>query len=581
MRSLSPSPRGARAVVVLLVGLLVGGWIGGGLVWVLNRNKYRNPDTVADVSLAKADELDLVPADALAFAHVRLADFWHTDAMVEFRKIVEKAGPDAAKLLDEGFIPTPSSLDRATVFVMPKPRQNLGPFGVVGILSFSAPFDAAKVREANLPQAIEQTIAGKKYWIDMQNGLAVYFPSDRVMMLGNTTGLNDYLQKPLAKDGPLSPGIRLAAGGARHLVLSANMTLISQLQANPIREMLPPEASVLMRTESLSVGMIFGGGVKLDVRAVYPDAGIAEDVEKGLRALAETGRKKLKETRAEGEIALRGKGNGKPRPIAELPQAVGGLLGIGGAATLDDWLANPPLVREGRELSVSVTLTSSGVNTTLTAASIGLLVPAVQKIREAAVRNTDSNNLKQMALALHIHQDSYGFLPKAGGMDRNIKGKLSWRVAILPFIEQQNLYQQFKLDEPWDSPNNKRLIPRMPKLYVSPFAPTEPGKTHYKVFVGPDTMFDPRKNISLVNIPDGTANTIMLAEGGDPVIWTKPDDFEFDAKKPLPNLWLPGKPGINVALADGSVRFLPKTISERTLKNAIQINDGLPLGPDF
>src|SRR5438132_8532158 len=85
---------------------------------------------------------------------------------------------------------------------------------------------------------------------------------------------------------------------------------------------------------------------------------------------------------------------------------------------------------------------------------IGLLLPAVQKVREAAGRAQSQNNLKQIALAVHNYHDVYGHFPQ-DITDKNGKPILSWRVAILPFIEQDNVYKMFKLDEPWDSENNK------------------------------------------------------------------------------------------------------------------------------
>ena len=109
---------------------------------------------------------------------------------------------------------------------------------------------------------------------------------------------------------------------------------------------------------------------------------------------------------------------------------------------------------------------------------IGLLLPAVQKVREAAARASDANNLKQIGLAMHGFHDANGAFPPAAwgakaqwdnkpdpDTGRPKAGGLSWRVAILPYIEQQALYLRFKHDEPWDSPANKQLIPLMPKLY--------------------------------------------------------------------------------------------------------------------
>jgi hypothetical protein len=224
---------------------------------------------------------------------------------------------------------------------------------------------------------------------------------------------------------------------------------------------------------------------------------------------------------------------------------------------------------------------------TTTAASIGLLLPAVQKTREAAARMSDSNNLKQMGLAMHMYHDTHRGFPSpawgARGENGRQTGNLSWRVAILPFLEQEELYKQFKLDEPWDSEHNKKLIPQMPWIYRNPRAPTEAGKTYYKVFVGGGAIFDrdPTKVRRLEDIKDGTSNTIMIAEGGEPVIWTKPDDFEFDPKKPL-NLAIPGATGINICMADGSVRFIdPNRVSQQTLKAAITANGREILGPDW
>src|SRR5207249_1280691 len=109
------------------------------------------------------------------------------------------------------------------------------------------------------------------------------------------------------------------------------------------------------------------------------------------------------------------------------------------------------------------------------------------------------------------------------------KPLLSWRVAILPFIEQDELYRQFHLDEPWDSEHNKKLIQHMPQIYVSPNAPPakEPGLTHYQVFVGGGAAWQrgPQPPGLPRTFVDGVSNTIMVAEAAEPVIWTKPDDL--------------------------------------------------------
>lgn len=577
--------RSARAAIALLAGLLVGGFLGGGAVWVLNRNKYKDPNTVSDVALAKAPELDLVPADASAFIHVRLADLWRTEAMAEFRRVLEKAGPEAIKAFDEGFVPAPSTADRLTVFGFKKsgPAATVpkGAFtidssstNICGILAFSAPFDEAKVRQANFPQAAAERAGNKPIWIDSRTKMAFHFHSDRVIVIGSTESLQDLLARPAGKEGPLSSALALAASGNRHLVAAASTGLASGQLPNE----LPVDIRPLLKAESVSAGLVMGNGAKIDVRAAYKDAAAAEEAEKSLRAAAAEGRKKLIEMKKKLETGAKGE---KVRSIQELPEAASSLFGLGALNSLDEWLADPPLTREGNEVVATFTMGSlSNAYMGMAAASVGLLLPAVQKVREAAGRTADSNNLRQIGLAFHNFNDTYGRLPGVtwGSKLENgrMTGNLSWRVAILPFIEQENLYRQFKLDEPWDSENNKKLIPLMPKTYATPLMAAEPGKTFYKVFVGGGAIFTKQfPKYTIANIPDGSSNTIMVAEGGDPVIWTKPDDFEFDPQKPLPRIAAPGRPGFNVLLADGSTRFVSITVPESTLKLLIQADDGM------
>ena len=218
-----------------------------------------------------------------------------------------------------------------------------------------------------------------------------------------------------------------------------------------------------------------------------------------------------------------------------------------------------------------------------------LLYSSVSRVREAAARLQSQKNLKQMALALHNYNDSNRSLPPAGvGNPFQPAGQqkplLSWRVAILPYVEQQYLYNQFKLDEPWDGPNNIKLLAKMPKIYMLPGDDkTKPDHTRYQVFVGNGAAFDKTQGHKIpVDFPDGTSNTILIVEAENAVPWTKPEDIPFDPNKPIvPLLSTFFNSGCNVALADGSVRVIDRSISETTLKNAIRRNDGQPLGPDW
>jgi hypothetical protein len=542
---------------------------------------------------APADELALVPADALGFAHVRLADLWKSDALAEFRKVVEKAGPDAVKALDEGFVPAPSTITRGTVVVTAPGKDEREP-RVAVLLAFSAGFDRDTVVKAYVPQGKKKQAGGKDYWEDPDAELAVAFPGDRLIAVGNGPAVAALLAAPANADGPLSPAIKAARENSRHVIGAVN---VSKLPIPPqAAAQLPADVQPLLKTRMVMVGITVGKDVRVEARAEYPDDAAAADAEKAVKAAAAMGRDALQKGRKEVEQALHGKpGTPKPRPIRELPEAVAGLFALGAMNMLDEFLTNPPVKRQGTALTAEVDMPSiTGAYTAFTAVSIGLMLPAVQKVREAAGRSKSANNLKQIGLGFYNYHDTMGFFPLAGMpapkdvANPNAKPLLSWRVHLLPFIEQQALYSQFKLDEPWDSPNNKPLIEKMPALYATPRAEAPPGQTYYKVFVGdpkvtPSPIFVPGRRTRVVDITDGTSNTILAVEGGDPVIWTKPDDIVYDPKKPLPNLALPGAgDGINVLIGDGSVRYINlKAISEKTLRNAITRDDGLPLGTDW
>ncbi len=199
---------------------------------------------------------------------------------------------------------------------------------------------------------------------------------------------------------------------------------------------------------------------------------------------------------------------------------------------------------------------------------IALLLPAVNAAREAARRNAALNNLRQLSLAMHNHHGAKRAFPAAASYDKDGKPLLSWRVHLLPYMEEQNLYKQFHLDEPWDSEHNRTLIDKMPAVYRNPNN-NSTSETNFLAVTGKGLIFDGKTGISIDDIKDGTSNTIMLVEADldQSVVWTKPADLAFDPAHPLHGLAnFRAGGGFLAAFADGHVQYISGGIDEDDLK---------------
>jgi hypothetical protein len=207
---------------------------------------------------------------------------------------------------------------------------------------------------------------------------------------------------------------------------------------------------------------------------------------------------------------------------------------------------------------------------------VGLLLPGLGHEGCSFPRAQSENNLKQLGLAMHNYAAVNGTFPPAGGGKDTHPG-LSWRVSLLPYIEEDEIYGQFHLDEPWDSPHNLRLLPQMPKTFVIPGADDPPGMTRYRVFVGKSAAFEvpepgaaPRgRRPQDFGAPQGT---ILVVEAADAVPWTKPDELVFDPDGPRPRLsTLTG--GSRAVMVDTSIRVLGPDTSDEVLRKLILRGD--------
>lgn len=210
-----------------------------------------------------------------------------------------------------------------------------------------------------------------------------------------------------------------------------------------------------------------------------------------------------------------------------------------------------------------------------TAVGAALLLPAVHSARRAARDSVSINNLKQIMLALHNYHDTHRKFPASYSTDDEGTPLLSWRVHVLPYVGQSGLYDQFHLDEPWDSEHNRQLIQQMPPAFRSPHSSAEPGKTTYLAVRGEDCVMEGDEGIGIAEIRDGTSNTIAVVEVDDAhaEIWTKPADFEPNWDQPFQGLAVRGG-SVLAAFCDGSVQRLPAQLPPEITKNLFRRSDG-------
>ena len=520
-----------------------------------------------------------VAKEATGFVHFKVAELYKHPSLKEYRGIFEKAGTRAFEALDEQFVPKPSTLVTVTAMMLPTPGGK-NPFeGFVVAAQFSEAFDAAAVVKAYFPDAKASPKVKKLYLPAEPVGTAVFFPDDKTMVVGSAA----ILPKLASASGGGSPLLTSVKADVEAGAVLYGAVNVSALPIPPeVFADVPEEFHPILKAESISFALTMSGKPVAKLQMNYADAAAANQADKSLRKAAEVGRKFLAQPREQAEAQLFGK---KPkdgyRKLDDLPDAVMAVGMLAGINFADEILADLPVKKEGSSLVFRAAIPEwMAPYLGLSGLSAGLMLPAVQKVRQAATMATSTNNLKQIVLAMQTHNDSFNALPPSAITSKTGKPLLSWRVAILPFLEQDALYRQFKLDEPWDSENNKKLIPLMPKIYADPRAvSTEPGKTSYKVFTGKDAVFSPLGKRTIQGIQDGSSNTIIVVSAGEGVTWTKPEDIEFDMDKPFPDLTtVPSLLPLLVGFADGSVRAVNiKAIKDldKTMKIYVNPNDGM------
>lgn len=239
----------------------------------------------------------------------------------------------------------------------------------------------------------------------------------------------------------------------------------------------------------------------------------------------------------------------------------------------------------GREITLQDSSVVVELTVGNTADSVRLIVealaPAIEEARAAARNAASINILRQIAIAMLTYCDSHKALPPAVLIGPDGKTPHSWRVALLPYLGHEALYKRYRLDQPWDSPDNLKVLAQMPDVYRHPQDVAGSTNASYFVVTGPDTVFA-RTNgegVRLTEIIDGTSKTLLAVEAKRDIPWTKPEDIAYAADQPVPQLggWTPHT--ANVALCDGSVRTISVDERAETMLRAMITRAGREPAP--
>lgn len=378
-----------------------------------------------------------------------------------------------------------------------------------------------------------------------------------------------------SETGGLSDALTAAAGD--HLVVAGvNLPHLNQILPKDLPFALLPLRTVL-RAEGGTFTLDLGDELTLTSSLTYADANAAQQaglVVQVFRTMAVDSMPMVREDLLRGPEQIR-------VPMDKLFDQV------------EAALKEATITTDGAKVTATISVSADeALTTAIRAATIG--------IEHAQSRTKVMNNFKQIGLAMHNYHDTFAGMPAQAIYSADGKPLLSWRVAILPFIEQENLYRQFRLDEPWDSEHNKALLDQMPPVYAIPgVEDQDKGMTAVQGFIGaqvdklesnipPIAMFPRPDEVNpnfgnpfsrgrrLAEIVDGTSNTLLAVEAANAVPWTKPEDIPFNPDD-LPELGGHTGEGFFAVFGDGSVQFISNRIDAESLRRLICPNDGYPV----
>lgn len=504
--------------------------------------------------------LDLIPEEAMGVIAVRPAQLLNEPVAKPIQELVIKEEQQNPKFGLLGLKPTHLKTVTLIYFRSYPVGIRMTPLVTAQMIQSTEKLDRGQIRN-QFSKSVLVEAAYKDLKIlttTATDGDALVFLDEHTLIVSNRVSammkILDQLQTRHSDvwSKRLKPFESASVAGAVNLNLlrqSMGRELIEQLTQNiPIRPLL---SALWNRPETAVLGITVQK--KLTLELSFQQAHYSEDVKQSLEGLLGLGQALLQQRKAEliktGRPLLPDQGS-----LFELAEQVMGSLMTS---------------EQKKQVTLSLSLDQEACDRL-----VGGILPVILSSRDRARRASSMNNMKQIMLALHNYHSLHGHFPPAVVMGPDGKTPHSWRVELLPFLDQKALYQRYRMNEPWDSEHNLKIAKTVVPVFNHPKS-EKPANSSYFVVVGEGTAFGNKKGVSFKDITDGTSNTIALVEAKRDIPWTKPEDITYDGKQ-LPEFGGFHEGGFSVGKCDGSVRFISNPIDGEALKRQLLINDGLP-----
>ncbi len=529
----------ARATLAVFLAA-AGSLVAGGDAPTL---KAESPDEVP------AFDVSHVPNEAVAVALVRpqrlravpqldelVQDVFWREMFFEFRRALERIERPLERVEQAAWVQLmyPPADTR-------RPPQAFG----VALLTSADPAALSEMADRVVPQASEQQFFGRTVFLGAE-GQGYFQADDQTLVIGSVGAVRDYLAVATHGDSRLTRGPAWEAVADCPVAISIDPR---PLQEFPVGPELAPLVTLREKADHLTFGLSVDAG-KLSLRAAV-DGEDPEAVEAAVEAALTQGSRLWGEARA----AMMSQTRHRPEDVLTFIY-----LRLAG-----ELIQSAAVEREENLVTLSAQATTPAAEQ---------LAEAVRATGMAARREQSARNLRRIALAMHNYHDVYKTFPPPAIYDEDGEPLLSWRVALLPFVEEASLHDRFRLDEAWDSPHNRALLDQMPTVYRSPFDDPHSTNASYFALTGPGTVFPGERGIAITAITDGTSNTLLIADAKRAIPWTKPADVPYDPEGPLPELGGFMEGFFTAAMCDGSVRDIEHTIDEGDLRALIEKASG-------